>query len=163
MYIYIPDDFKPSKALFYLLSGITIVGGLALFFVSEGSDKKFGLFVAGSGFIFLLVGIFIVINNKLRNVVFGYNICPKCKKRSIDAKNKLKASWFKRSSHCKCPRCGLRLRLTIWALPIFLVFMFSCFQGYLSLSLLVCFTRVFWYGFFCNGCSYLFSSTFMYV
>ena len=51
-------------------------------------------------------------------------MCPECNEKVIDAKQKLKANWFRDNTHCKCPHCSAKVAVSYWALVFLLVAIF---------------------------------------
>src|SRR5690606_8919485 len=91
---------------------------------SDGEDQAFCLLALSCSIVFFVVGLAILYLHRFRDFIFGLNHCPRCKKKTINAKQMLKASWDRKNTHCKCPSCSTKLAVPYWALPCMIFAMF---------------------------------------
>ncbi len=115
MFINPNPDLEPTRNSFYMLFCLAMFFSLLEFMDNEsGKTVAVGLLI--SSVLFGLVGSVIIHGSKIRDYFFGLTSCPKCNKRVITIKDKLKAKWFGKS-YSKCINCSQLLALP-WAVFI---------------------------------------------
>ncbi len=120
MYIPINPNIKPARGIIYASAVVMVSSGFLLLWSDDFGAKKFGWFLIGSGVLYLFLGLLIVYESNIINIIVGKNQCPYCRKNTISAKRKLKASWFKGSTYCRCPSCNIRLKVPSWVVLLVL-------------------------------------------
>jgi hypothetical protein len=86
MYIYL-NNVKPSRKTFILT--VCMIFGVSALGIAEPETKdalSFAYCLLEGGVIYLIVGLLIIYGGKYRDDIFGFSLCPYCKKRGWSIK-----------------------------------------------------------------------------
>lgn len=120
------DNFKPTRRYYYFTVFLSFSMSIYFIGTSEYNDEsKIGIWLLIGSFLYLIFGIIILINTSFRDKIFGKSICPHCKVRAWDIKEKLKITSKQHTNFGECSNCHKKGKVAMLSILPFLLIMFN--------------------------------------